>query len=81
VAPLIESDSVIVLTSHVRRGGMATILPQRAAELFVKDGPLTSVPIKNPDAQHAVGLIVPHREPYTPVLTALLSAARKMAEV
>ena len=81
VAPRVESDSIIVLGSHVMRGGMATILPERAAEVLLRDGSLAALPIRKPDAQHAVGLIAPYREPYTPVLTALLAAARKMAEV
>ncbi len=76
VNPMIESDSIIVLSSHVLHGGLATILPYRAAEIFINDGPLTAIPIINPDAHHSVGLIAPHREPYTPVLTALLSHAR-----
>lgn len=76
VAPMIESDSLIVLTSHVLRGGLATILPFQAAEVFIAEGPLVALPIKKPDARHAVGLIVPHREPYTPVLEGLLQTAK-----
>ena len=80
VDPRIESSSTIVLVSHVLRGDFATILPRKAAEIFLKDGDLGAVPIVNPDAAHGVGLIAPHREPMTPVLRALLGAARSLSD-
>ncbi len=81
VTPAIETNSTIVLISHVLRGGWATILPRRAAEIFLTDAPLRAIPIVDPDARHAVGLIAPYREPHTPVIAALLLEARRMAEV
>lgn len=80
VAPAIETNSTIVLISHVLSGGWATILPVKAAEVFLTS-PLRAIPIVDPDAHHAVGLIAPYREPHTPVLAALLTEARRMAEV
>lgn len=80
LVPGVETNSVIVLISHVLRGGWATILPRKAAEIFLADAPLVALPIVDPDARHAVGLIAPYREPHTPVLAALLQAARRMAE-
>ena len=79
VAPAIESNSTIVLISHVLRGGWATILSLKAAEIFLTS-PLRAIPIVAPDARHAIGLIAPYREPHTPVLAALLLEARRMAE-
>ena len=81
VVPGVETNSTIVLISHVLRGGWATILPLKAAEIFLADAPLRGIPIVEPDARHAVGLIAPYREPHTPVLAALLQDARRMAEV
>jgi len=80
VAPKVESNSTIVLVSHVLQAGLATILPVRAAEIFTAFGPLVSVPLGPPEVRHAVGLIAPYREPHTPVLAALLQEARRMAE-
>lgn len=79
VAPMVESDSLIVLASHVLQGGLATILPYRAAEIFITNSGLRAIPITEPDAQHAVGLVAPLREPYTPVLSALLAEARRLS--
>jgi DNA-binding transcriptional LysR family regulator len=80
VAPAIETNSTIVLIAHVLRGGYATILPRRAAEIFLTDPALKALPITDPDARHAVGLIAPWREPHTPVIAALLQEARRMAQ-
>lgn len=80
VTPRVETNSLIVLIGHVLRGGWATILPLQAAEVFLADAPLVAIPILDPDARHAVGLIAPWREPHTPVLAALLQAARRMSD-
>jgi DNA-binding transcriptional LysR family regulator len=80
VDPRVESSSTIVLVSHVLRGDSVTILPRKAAEIFLKAGDLAAVPIVNPDAAHMVGLVAPHREPMTPVLRALLGAARSLSD-
>ena len=81
LSPGVESNSTIVLVSHVLQGGWATILPRKAAEVFLPGGTLVAIPIIAPDARHAVGLIAPWREPHTPVIAALLQEARRMAEV
>lgn len=78
VSPAIETNSTIVLIAHVLAGGHATILPSRAAEIFLADPQLRAVPITDPDATHAVGLIAPLREPHTPVIAAFLQEARRI---
>ena len=81
VDPRVESNSTIVLISQVQSGGIATILPNRAAESFLRDAELQSIPIRRPDWHHMVGLVAPRREPNTPAVSALLQAARRAAEV
>lgn len=81
VNPQIEASSVVVLVSHVLRSDSATILPVRAAEIFLKGDDLGAVPIIKPDARHVVGLVAPHREPFTPVLSALLDRARSISDL
>jgi len=81
VEPQISSTSVVVLVSHVLRSNWATILPVRAAEIFLAGDDLGSVPLVKPDASHTVGLVAPHREPFTPVLTALLDRARTVSDL
>jgi len=81
VVPSVESNSTIALVSHILFGGLATILPDRMAETFVRDNALAAIPIRRPDWSHQVGLIAPYREPHTPVLAALIREARRSAEI
>jgi hypothetical protein len=56
-------------------------LPGRAAEIILNGDDLGSVPLIKPDASHVVGLVAPHREPFTPVLAALLDRAKAVSEL
>lgn len=77
--PMLVSNSTIVLVSHVRTGEWSTILPPILADsIGLSDGAL-SIPIVDPDISHSVGLVVPYREPTTPLVTALVVEARRLA--
>jgi len=75
----LESDSMILLYSHVRTGRWASVMPARlAASLGLMDV-LRAIPIVEPEAAHTIGLVVPAREPMTPLTAALVSEARRIA--
>jgi DNA-binding transcriptional LysR family regulator len=75
----LESDSMILLYSHVRTGRWASVMPTRlAASLGLTDF-LRAVPIVEPQAAHSIGLIAPAREPMTPLTAALVAEARRLA--
>jgi DNA-binding transcriptional LysR family regulator len=76
----VESNSTLVLASHVREGDWLTILPSDMAEMLAGAPDMCVRPMAEQTAQHTVGLIAPHREPHTPVLEALLSEARHLAK-
>ncbi len=79
VRPTLESDSMIVLFSHVRTGRWASVMPTPIAEtLGLPDG-MRAIPIVDPEAIHTIGLIVPTREPMTPLNVALVAEARRIA--
>jgi hypothetical protein len=40
---------------------------------------LRAIPIVKPEAAHAIGLVVPMREPMTPLTAALVAEARRIA--
>src|SRR4029077_19064205 len=40
---------------------------------------IRSIPIVEPDVTHVIGLVVPHREPMTPMTAALVAEAQKVA--
>ncbi|TGD43552.1 LysR family transcriptional regulator [Pseudotabrizicola sediminis] len=79
-APGIESNSTIALLAHVVTGQWVSVLPKALADLFAQSGAVRAVPIVEPEAEHLVGLIAARRDPPTPLIEALLEAARRMAE-
>ncbi|MCE6958622.1 LysR family transcriptional regulator [Cereibacter sphaeroides] len=80
ITPSVESNSTLTLISHVMTGRWASVLPKKLADLFTANGSLMAIPIGEPEVEHLVGLIAAHREPHTPILTALLDAARRLTE-
>lgn len=77
--PAVESNSTITLISHVATGAWVSILPKALADLFAQSGLVRAVPIVAPEAEHLVGLIVAQRDTPTPLIAALLEAARRAA--
>lgn len=78
--PTLESNSMIVLFSHVQTGRWASIMPKNIADSFGFPVDIHKIPITEPDAEHLVGLVATHREPFTPLVSALLHEARLLAE-
>lgn len=77
--PTLVSNSTIVLVSHVRTGRWSSILPSVIAESLGLPETVCSLPIVEPDLAHTIGLVVPHREPTTPLVAALTAEARRIA--
>ena len=77
----LESDSMVLLYSHVRTGRWASVMPARlAATLGLTDSEkLRSVPIEGAQVTHSIGLVAPAREPLTPLTAALVAEARRVA--
>jgi DNA-binding transcriptional LysR family regulator len=71
--PTLESNSMIVLFSHVRTGRWASVMPEKLAGTLGLTEHLRSIPIVEPDAVHQIGLVVPPREPMTPLVAALVA--------
>jgi DNA-binding transcriptional LysR family regulator len=78
-SPTLESNSMIVLFSHVRTGEWATIMPEKLANTLGLTERLRSIPIVEPDAVHRIGLVVPQRDPMTPITAALVNEAKQLA--
>ncbi len=78
--PTLVSDSTIVLVSHVRTGRWSTILPPLLAESLGLPDTVASIPIVDPELGQEVGLVVPHREPNTHSVAALVAEARGLAK-
>ena len=77
--PTLESNSMIVLFSHVRTGRWASVMPERLADALGLTERLRSIPIVEPEVVHQIGLLVPPREPMVPVVSALVAEASYLA--
>lgn len=77
--PTLESNSMIVLFSHVRTGRWASVMPEKLADTLGLTERLRAIPIVEPEAVHQIGLVVPPREPMTPLVSALVAEASRLA--
>jgi DNA-binding transcriptional LysR family regulator len=77
--PTLESDSMILLFSHVRTGRWASVMPAKLADTLGLTHPIRAVPITQPEAVQTIGLVTPAREPTTPLIAALIEEARRSA--
>jgi DNA-binding transcriptional LysR family regulator len=77
--PTLESDSMILLFSHVRTGRWASVMPAKLAETLGLTDTLRAIPITGPEAVQTIGLVVPAREPMTPATAALVAEAQRIA--
>jgi len=78
--PMLESNSMVTLLAHVGTGRWASIMPQNVAESFGFSQNIRTIPIVEPHVSHTVGLVAPHREPNTPLVSALLHEARLLGK-
>jgi DNA-binding transcriptional LysR family regulator len=77
--PTLESNSMIVLFAHVRTGRWASVMPSKLAETLGLTETIRAIPIREPEAVHTIGLVVPAREPMTPLTSALVAEAKRLA--
>jgi DNA-binding transcriptional LysR family regulator len=77
--PTLESNSMIVLFSHVRTGRWASVMPEKLADTLGLTERLRAIPIVEPEASHAIGLVVPEHDPMPPMVAALMAEAKLLA--
>jgi len=78
-SPKLESDSMLTLFSHVKSGHWISIMPAKYAEAIGDNRSIRVIPIVESEAANLIGLVVPHREPMTPLTAALVETAKKIA--
>lgn len=78
--PTLESNSIIVLFSHVRTGRWASVMAEKLADTLGLTERFRSIPIVEPEVVHQIGLVVPPREPMTPLSAALVAEAVLLAK-
>lgn len=77
-APTLQSDSMVVLFSHVRTGQWASVMPAVLAQTMDLPSPIRAIPIEDPSPPPTIGLVYPQREPMTPLTAALVAEARRI---
>ena len=77
--PTLESNSMIVLFSHVRTGRWASVMPEKLADILGLTEHLRSIPIGEPEVVHQIGLLIPPREPLNPLAAALVAEANAIS--
>jgi DNA-binding transcriptional LysR family regulator len=79
--PMVESNSTIVLFSHVRTGKLATIMPAMLVDTLGLGDAVRAIPIVEPAAIHTIGLVVPNREIMTKLASALIAETTQLAPI
>jgi DNA-binding transcriptional LysR family regulator len=74
-----ETDSVMALTSYVRLGQAASVVPSSVMEMIDLGAHMRTIPIVEPDIHHTIGLVVSGRFPVQPALSALVDEAHMLA--
>ncbi|WP_213804685.1 LysR family transcriptional regulator [Granulicella sp. dw_53] len=77
VHAVIETNSLITLWSHLRFGDWATVVPHSFLPLLGEMNGLRVLPLVEPNAAHAVGLVASDRDPLPPVARAFLDVAKQ----
>jgi DNA-binding transcriptional LysR family regulator len=72
VLPRVETDSMMVLYSHVRCSGLCSVVPHSALSLIEMRQEITAVPIL-PELQREIGLVMLKRDPQPLLLASALA--------
>ncbi len=76
IRPAVVSNSFLGLCSHVRYGGVASIVPQSFCYVFAKLQGLVVMELVEPAHNQIVGRAVSDRDPLGPIAAAISAAAR-----
>ncbi len=72
-----ETNTLMSVLSHVRSGVWCSVLPRTVVELLDKNADLRIVALRKPDVVHPVGLLYAPRKPLSPLIQALVEAAKR----
>lgn len=76
----LETNSILGLLAHVRTGRWSTILPRSVLGLVGAKSALRELPLVKPAVAWETGLVTLRRDPASPLVDALLAAARTFAD-
>jgi DNA-binding transcriptional LysR family regulator len=79
VTPTLESNSIVALVTHAQTGRWSCVLPEKLGAVFNLTGDLRAIPVREPEAVHKVGLVLPDRDPLSPLQEALIAEAGRLS--
>lgn len=77
--PTLTSNSIIVLYTHVKTGRWSSVMPAKLADTLGLSDAVRTIPIVDPLVTYSVGLVIPPRDPMTPLIAALVQTVREVA--
>jgi DNA-binding transcriptional LysR family regulator len=77
--PTLTSNSLLVLYTHVKTGRWASVMPAKLAETLGLADAVRSIPIVDPVVNYSIGMVIPQRDPMTPLIATLVQIAREVA--
>jgi DNA-binding transcriptional LysR family regulator len=66
-APQIAAGSILLLIDHVRTGHWASVVPRPIIPMIAGDDDLEAIPLPRQGERHSMGIVIPHRDPASPV--------------
>ncbi len=79
ITVMLESNSMIVLFSHIQSGRWSSIMPEKLTHIFGLSAEVRAIPIVDENEIYTVGLVAGPREPLTPLVAALMLEAKRVA--
>ncbi len=79
ITVMLESNSMIVLFSHLQSGRWSSIMPEKLTHIFGLSAEVRAIPIVDENEIYTVGLVAGPREPLTPLVAALMLEAKRVA--
>jgi DNA-binding transcriptional LysR family regulator len=76
VSPMVETDSIMTLSSHVRTGNCVSIVPRSTVSMIDMSGAMRALPLGAPEVTRTIGLVVSQRFPIPPITAWLIDDAR-----
>jgi DNA-binding transcriptional LysR family regulator len=77
--PTLETNSIVSMLAHVCTGAWSAILPRSVLDLIGVPAGVQVLPLTEPAVAWATGLVVPQREPRSPMVEALIAEAEAQA--
>jgi len=79
VETTLESNSIMVIAAHVRTGRWSTVLPRILVDELGLPADMPTIPIREPEVSHTIGLVTADRDLQLPLVQALVAEAKRLA--